>query len=74
MKIGQLIEYVGACEPVRVIDEDFKEICSCMAHAMPEEVRDYFIKSVFCQDKTIHIITALDKKRKRWYNKGNGAE
>lgn len=75
MKIKELVDLIGVYEPVRVTDSEFEELCRCAAIDLPAEIGELFIKSVYCHNSTINIISALDKRRRKWYNKtGNNAE
>ena len=75
MKVKELVELIGVYEVVRIMDEDMNELWYCAAVDVPEEFSGKFIKAVYSSNDIIHIITTLDKCKRKCYNvKGIDAE
>jgi hypothetical protein len=68
MKIKDLIELMGVYESVRILDTQYNEIVRCVAVELPEELSEKFVGNIYTSGGSINIV-ALDKYKRRWYNK-----
>jgi hypothetical protein len=67
MKIKELVDLIGACQIVRIVDDEYNEIIKCLSADVPTNVGEKFIKSIYTKNDAINIV-ALDKRRRKWYN------
>lgn len=75
MKVKELVELIGVCEVVQIMDEDLNELWYCSAMDVPQEYWEKRIKAVYSSKDIIHIVTTLDKYKRKCYNvKGIDAE
>lgn len=68
MKIKDLAEYLGGCENIRVLDQEYNELVLCAVNDLPETIGDKFVGTIYTSRGTINII-ALDKVKRKWYNR-----
>ena len=73
MKIKEIIELIGAYEAVRVVDDECNEIANCYAINLTKEVSEKIIHSIYTTKGVINIM-ALDKVKRKCYNKRRNAE
>lgn len=69
MKIKEFGEFVGGLETIRVLDDEYNELVKCGINDLPEEVGKKFVKTLYTSHGIINII-ALDKRKRKWYNRG----
>lgn len=68
MKIKDLIELMGGCENIRVLDQEYNELVLCAASDFPEAIGEKFVGTIYTSRGMINII-ALDKVKRKWYNR-----
>ena len=56
MKIKELVELIGALEPIRVLNSDFDEVERALAKDLSEETLNKHIKSMYADKSVVNII------------------